>query len=123
MECIEIAFISFATNLDPSDPHDPLRIAGDIYRVQGSVGTPTRINKTNSGQEADGSSDNPSIGFGIAFESDAENLLGPGEDDNNRTDIYHWESGRNPLIIRVSNAPDEFGQLTVPANGNSAVFV
>lgn len=116
---VEIAFTSFASNLDSSDPHDLLRIAADIYRVQGSIGRPKRINKTNSGQEADGSSDNASIGFGIAFESDAKNLLGPGEDGNDRTDVYVWESGGSGPISRVSDARDAFGAVTAPGNGNS----
>jgi Tol biopolymer transport system component len=85
-----VAFSSFASNLVVGDTNG----AYDVFLSDQTTGTVTRVSVGNGvppPQAISGDSTFPSIsadGTLVAFESRAENLLGPGQDTNARSDIF-----------------------------------
>jgi hypothetical protein len=80
-----VAFYSTATNLAPDDSNN----VGDVFVVDASNHSVSRISVSSAGDEADGASNTAMIsgdGDHVVFESEATNLVAG--DTNNATDVY-----------------------------------
>ena len=107
---VYVAFASDATDLVNGDNNDARDVfVRDVYNQ-----TTIRVSKTNSGGEATGGdSDWPAISADalyVAFQSDADNLLGYQGDTNECTDIFvrDWQAG-TPTTTLVSRATGTSG--------------
>jgi Tol biopolymer transport system component len=82
-----VAFESLSTNLVAGDGNGVI----DIFVHDRNTATTTRVSVDSLGNEGNGDSNFPSIssdGRYVAFESDADNLIGVGNDTNGSTDIF-----------------------------------
>jgi Tol biopolymer transport system component len=96
-----IAFHSFAINLtEDKDDNE----TSDVFLYDVALGTITRISNTPDGWAGNDASDLAALsadGGRVAFVSVAEDLLPPGEDNNNTSDIFIYTAA-NQTIQRVS---------------------
>jgi hypothetical protein len=107
-----VAFYSEANNLVASDNN----FSADVFVHDLQTGITTRVSVDSAGSEGNGGSYFPSIssdGKFVAFESDATNLLGGGNDANGSTDIFVYE--RESLPPNVDS--------TSPAHNSNGVGV
>jgi Tol biopolymer transport system component len=109
-----VAFASDATNLVSSDTNG----ASDVFVHDRQTGTTTRVSVHSNGRQADGASQDPSIGprggdgYVVAFTSSATNLVG--NDTNGVADVYvRISDPRRTLRASV-------GTGGVQANGSSS---
>ena len=82
-----VAFESLSTNLVAGDGNGVI----DIFVHDRNTATTTRVSVDSLGNEGNGDSNFPSIssdGRYVAFESDADNLIGVGNDTNGSTDVF-----------------------------------
>lgn len=101
-----VAFYSDATNLVSADTN----AVGDIFVRDLAAATTTRISTDSSGNQANGSSDVPSIakdGTRVAFQSTATNLVAG--DNNSLTDVFvaDLSSGAMTVPVRLSRVEIE----------------
>lgn len=139
-----IAFSSNATNLLGTNPDGSLvdnNNARDVFLKDVSTGSMLRMSSSATGEAAlyipsdiVPKSDNPSVsddGQLVAFESDANNLIGyktdgSVADDNSQKDVF--VKGQNGSIIRVSTAPNGAGgngaseSPTISSDGKYVAF-
>lgn len=111
-----VVFHSQASNLTT----DPLtNSAFDVFRHDRATGTTVLVSRAHGGGQALRPSQNASIsadGRWVAFESEAENLLAPGQDTNGLTDIFVRDMDTGSL--RRVNVAD--GTLEVQALGGQS---
>jgi Tol biopolymer transport system component len=113
-----VAFESFATNLlgvGNDNNNKP-----DVFVHDRQTGTTTRVSVGLAGAEGDDSSSDPSIssdGRYVAFESDATNLLGVGNDNNAFFDVFVHDR-QTGTTTRVSVYSDETESID-PSNNPS----
>jgi len=82
-----VAFESLSTNLVAGDTNNKI----DIFVRDLQTGTTTRVSVDLAGVEGNGNSNAPSIssdGSSVTFQSDADNLVGVGNDNNGAPDIF-----------------------------------
>ncbi|MBD1884251.1 MULTISPECIES: PD40 domain-containing protein [Microcoleus] len=119
-----VAFTSVATNLVPGDTNNSL----DIFVRDLSTNTTTGVSVDSAGNQANGSSLDPSIsadGRFVAFSSNAANLV-PG-DTNNNYDIFVRDLSNNTTtLVSVSSngaRANGFSSLSsISANGRFVAF-
>ena len=95
-----IAFVSSATDLQVAIPDT--NNAPDIFLRDMETGTTTLITRAITGTTAGGVSANPSIsrdGRFVAFQSTAANLLAPGIDTNNASDVFVWDRQNGSITV------------------------
>ncbi|MCB0000824.1 MAG: PD40 domain-containing protein, partial [Anaerolineales bacterium] len=97
-----IAFSSEASNLVANDTNGTV----DVFVYDRVAGTTQRVSVATGGGQAGAVSDQPSIsadGRYIAFRSFATNLIGAGNDTNNRADIFvHDRVGNTTTRVSVA---------------------
>jgi Tol biopolymer transport system component len=97
-----VAFQSDATNL--LGVGNDTNNSADVFVHDLQTGTTTRVSVDSTGSEGNGDSHSPSIssdGRYVAFESDADNLVGAGNDTNGSTDIFVHDR-QTGITTRVS---------------------
>ncbi|NYB51955.1 MAG: PD40 domain-containing protein [Methanobacteriaceae archaeon] len=118
-----IAFSSYATNLVPSDNNGKC----DIFLYDNDSGQITRLTVSNTGNEANGNSEKPTIngdGSLIAFISSANNLVENTVNSYSGVYIYNRNSG---ILEKVNTSSFEggfynFNYPSISANGSYLVF-
>ncbi len=121
-----VVFQSFANNLVSGDTNNK----GDIFIRDTKTGDTTRVSVSTAGVEADNDSSEPAIsadGRYVVFQSDATNLIGAGNDTNNRTDIFlHDTQTKSTTRVSVSDSETQADfSSTLPdvsADGRYIVF-
>lgn len=111
-----VAFSSSAVNLVAGDGNgtSDVFVRGPLAGCPGAAGPPTTIRVSMAAAEANGNSLLPDInvdGRFVSFESDANNLLSPGVDTNNQTDVFVYD--RTTQVVTRVSVPNGGGQ----ANG------
>jgi len=122
-----VAFNSFANNLVTGDTNGTF----DIFVHDRLTGQTTRVSVASDTTEGNGSSQNPSIsadGRFVSFESNASNLVGAGNDNNGRSDIFVHDR-LTGITTRVSvtseGTPSNGGSFnpSISADGRYVAFV
>jgi Tol biopolymer transport system component len=119
-----ITFSSAASNLVKDDSN----AVSDVFVHDRVAGKTTRVGMSSAGDEADGSSQDPSIsgdGKLVTFSSDATNLVG--SDANGERDIFvHNRNQGTTRRISVSSADEEAdgfsGSPSISADGRYVAF-
>ena len=119
-----IAFHSFAANLvDEKDINETL----DVFLYELDSETLTRISNTPDGWASNGASDLAALsadGSKVAFVSFADNLLPPGEDNNNTSDIFIYTVADKTIHRSSVNSLGEEGNAIsdVPSLSDSGRY-
>lgn len=121
-----VAFASVATNLVPGDTNG----ARDVFVVEVGSGVIERVSVGAFGVQGNYASGRPTIsadGRFVAFESLADNLLGPGGDGNRSSDVFVHDraSGETVLVSRNAMGRPANAHSTSPsisANGDLVAF-
>ena len=121
-----VAFMSLANNLVPGDTNG---FSADIFVRELDIGSTTRVSVRTNGNQANGSSANPSIsqtGRFVAFGSMASNLV-PG-DQNGTGDVFlHDRALGTTERVSTSSSGNEgdagSGGPTISADGNRISFL
>jgi Tol biopolymer transport system component len=132
-----VAFVSAATNLVAGDGngftdvfvHDRDVDGNGIYDEAGWIST-IRVSVDSAGAEGNNNSNFPSIsgdGRYVAFESDADNLLGVGNDNNGSTDVFvhDLQTGETTRVSVDLAGAEDIGNSNNPsisADGSSVTF-
>lgn len=122
---ITVAFSSTSTNLPAihvdGTPVTDTNGSLDVFTYDLSTEVTMLVSSTPSNVQGNNSTGNPSIssnGQWVVFSSAADNLLGPGNDPNNVSDIFERDLINNRidvLSVNTQDAPESYGA----SNGNS----
>jgi Tol biopolymer transport system component len=125
-----VAFESFATNL--VGVGNDMNNRPDVFVHDRQTGITTRVSVDSFGAEGDNNSNFPSIssdGRYVAFQSDATNLVGVGNDTNPFSDIFvhDRQTGATTLVsVDSTGAQDPFPSVSsfpsVTSNGRFVAF-
>ena len=123
-----VAFESDATNL--LGVGNDNNVSADVFVHDLQTGTTTRVSVDSAGTEGDAGSRTPSLstdGRYVAFESDAINLIGVGNDTNGSTDVFVHDR-QTGATTRVSVDLDgvegngNSNNPSISADGSSVIF-
>lgn len=120
-----VVFYSYATNLVDDDTNK----APDIFLHERIEGVTTRVSVGSGGNQANSDSGGPAIspdGFFLAFESNANNLIGG--DGNGSSDVFlhTWENTETFLVSKTqsgSSGNDGSYYASISQYGNYVAFV